>query len=245
MNEEIYMKKNYTIIDSNGNYIKRNYYDSDKIFDMYSGIYFDMWRNNEYDSNGCIYERYGCKINKGDVVLDIGANIGMFMNRAIYDGASKVIGFEPLTPAFRCLIENKPDNCEIFKIGLSDTEGIETINIPINFENLGGSSINHIYKHDTICYTERIYLNTLNNLYDKGIINHIDFIKIDCEGHEYKVIQGLSDLTLEKMGVSKISMEFHNVLGRKIMEHIINRFVLLGFNFFILEGSNNIITMWK
>lgn len=237
--------KEYTIIDVNGNYIKKDFSSYESIIDMYSGIYFDMWRNNDYDSNGCIYQRYGCKITEGDVVMDVGANIGMFTDRSLYDGASKVYCFEPLKTAFRCLIENSNDGCELYKMGLSDHEGIEIIKTPINFENLGGSSINHTYEHDPICYTEKIYVNTINNLYNKGILTHVDFLKIDCEGHELKVLQGISDTTLDKLGISKISIEYHNVLGKEQMDHMINRFVLLGFKFFVIFGQNNIINLWK
>ncbi len=237
--------KEYTIINNSGDYIRKDFSSYDMITDMYSGIYFDMWKNSDYESNGCIYQRYGCKISEGDVVMDVGANIGMFTDRALSDGASKVYCFEPLKTAFRCLIENTNDNCELYKMGISDREGSEIIKTPINFENLGGSSIDHTYTYDPIYYSEKIYVNSIDNLYNRGIITHVDFLKIDCEGHELKVLQGMSDTTLEELEISKISIEYHNILGKKRMEHMINRFVLMGFKFFVLFGSNNIINLWK
>jgi FkbM family methyltransferase len=42
-----------------------------------------------------VYERGGVSIHEGDVVLDVGANIGMFTRLALRLGAGKVISFEP------------------------------------------------------------------------------------------------------------------------------------------------------
>lgn len=46
-----------------------------------------------YDENE--YNRFGIQIEKGDVVVDCGANIGIFTQYALDMGASKVVGYEP------------------------------------------------------------------------------------------------------------------------------------------------------
>ena len=53
-----------------------------------SDFYKEIYEENEYN-------RFGIKIEKGDVVIDCGANIGMFSQYALDMGASKVIGYEP------------------------------------------------------------------------------------------------------------------------------------------------------
>ena len=53
-----------------------------------SDFYKEIYEENEYN-------RFGIKIDEGDVVIDCGANIGIFSQYALDMGASKVIGYEP------------------------------------------------------------------------------------------------------------------------------------------------------
>jgi len=74
-------------------------------FDSNNYQYQEMFNSYLHEDNGCDYERMGCYIKEGDVVVDIGANIGLFAHRAETRGASKVICFEPMTPTFECLLK--------------------------------------------------------------------------------------------------------------------------------------------
>jgi hypothetical protein len=51
-------------------------------------FYKEIYEQNEYN-------RFGIKVEKDDVVIDCGANIGIFSQYALDMGASKVIGYEP------------------------------------------------------------------------------------------------------------------------------------------------------
>jgi hypothetical protein len=52
------------------------------------------------------YDRFGIKIESGDVVLDCGANVGIFAQYALDLGASKIYSYECDEPHFNCLIQN-------------------------------------------------------------------------------------------------------------------------------------------
>ena len=52
------------------------------------------------------YDRFGVKIESGDVVLDCGANVGIFAQYALDLGASKIYSYECDEPHFNCLIQN-------------------------------------------------------------------------------------------------------------------------------------------
>ena len=45
-------------------------------------------------------------VERGSVVVDIGANIGLFSLYAVFSGASKVYAFEPNHEAYRCMLRN-------------------------------------------------------------------------------------------------------------------------------------------
>jgi len=52
------------------------------------------------------YNRFEIKIESGDVVLDCGANVGIFAQYALDLGASKIYSYECDEPHFNCLIQN-------------------------------------------------------------------------------------------------------------------------------------------
>jgi len=52
------------------------------------------------------YDRFGIKIESDDVVLDCGANVGIFAQYALDLGASKIYSYECDEPHFNCLIQN-------------------------------------------------------------------------------------------------------------------------------------------
>ena len=52
------------------------------------------------------YDRFGIKIESGDVVLDCGANVGIFAQYALDLGASKIYSYECDEPHFNCLVQN-------------------------------------------------------------------------------------------------------------------------------------------
>ena len=53
------------------------------------------------------YDRFGIKIESGDVVLDCGANVGIFAQYALDLGASKIYSYECDEPHFNCLVQKK------------------------------------------------------------------------------------------------------------------------------------------
>ena len=63
----------------------------------------DIFEKNEYN-------RFGICIKEGDVVLDAGANVGLFTQYALDRGASKVLAYESDKPHFKCYIENIVDD---------------------------------------------------------------------------------------------------------------------------------------
>ncbi len=54
------------------------------------------------------YFRHGISVKKGDVVLDVGANIGLFALRALKraQGEARIFSFEPVPPIFSVLKQN-------------------------------------------------------------------------------------------------------------------------------------------
>jgi hypothetical protein len=59
----------------------------------------EIWNENEYN-------QYGICVENGDLVLDCGANIGLFTDYALFNGARYVISFEADETMFNAYREN-------------------------------------------------------------------------------------------------------------------------------------------
>jgi len=114
--------------------------------------------------------------------------------------------------------------------------------------HLGGSNLFVAGPSDIVNYPVRTY--TLNYLFDTGLIDKIDFLKVDIEGAEILTFNGISDENLLK--VKTIAMEYHHAqlnYDDELRNRFIKRFNSLGFNTYLLYlGANNqlqYVYVWK
>jgi FkbM family methyltransferase len=220
-------------------------------FDSYNYQYYENFHHYIHDDIGCDYERYGCVIQEGDVVLDIGANIGVFAHRAETRGASKVICFEPMTPTYKCLIKNAGPKTLTYKNAVGGSFGNEKFFIHTDFTNTGGSTNtdqDHLSHDKDILYTENVFKIDINEIFES--FEKIDFLKIDIEGGEVEVLTNIKDEHLKSLRC--LAAEFHNTYPefKSFQNDFWNRMLGLGFNGFILyhgsdEGILRTLNFWK
>jgi len=109
------------------------------------------------------YERHGVKIEKGDTVIDLGANVGIFTEFAISRNAGKIISFEKDEEIYNHLISNINDPRAIL---LNKTIGKHnyTINNILNDYNL--SKIDFL-KIDIEGYEYELLFSTPDEIFNK------------------------------------------------------------------------------
>lgn len=157
------------------------------------------------------YEHPKIQINPGDVVLDIGGNHGLFTLFALQKQAKKVYTVEPSKECFTSLDKLSTYFNEIEKINAAvfNIDGKATLLSSIN-----NSACNHLQEVDfnpgvnlENNYTvPTVHINTL--LQDIYKSTSIDFLKIDCEGSELRIMEAV-DLTLLTK-IPKLAMEVHS-----------------------------------
>ena len=123
------------------------------------------------------------KIKKGMVALDIGASSGVHALRMASLGAM-TYAFEPSNWMYQNLVHNislnKFDNIKPEKIALSNFIGKGKI-----------ESTEHGKLRGRITEPEiDIKYDTVDNYYKRNKIKRLDFIKIDTDGFEVKIIEG-------------------------------------------------------
>ncbi len=135
-------------------------------------------------------ELYKTFIKPGDVVVDIGGNIGL-TSILFSNLAGKVYSFEPSPSTFQIMKENlaraKTGNTNLFNLGMGDKEDVSTITFAKN--NRSGAFVSNKIQPKQDHITEHIKIVTLDSFF-KDVKEPIDFIKIDVEGFETCVIKG-------------------------------------------------------
>ena len=95
---------------------------------------------------------------------------------------------------------------------------VSAVDGEVDFYNNPNNSINStIYEFEGMGRSEIISCKSvkLSTYLKENNIDRIDFLKLDCEGAEYEIVEDLSEDFL-KSGVKKIVVEFHQNVGRKV-----------------------------
>ena len=157
------------------------------------------------------YECRGFDVEEGDVVVDIGANIGTFSRTALYKGASEVYAFEPHPITFNCLMLNNGREIKFngYNLAIGDSNGYVQLQVGRQDDQSFFPMGNTLNLYAPM-YTQPVLINTMDMLFDSGLFEKIDFLKVDIEGAEYGMFKNLSDSNLRN--INKIAIEYHPVL---------------------------------
>jgi FkbM family methyltransferase len=162
-------------------------------------VYQEIFKKNTYRK---------LDIQRGDVVLDLGLNIGAFTLYAIKSGASVIYSYEPCPENFAlakhnigmnfpiCLYEENLFNKAV--IGNNDKTRPFSINVK---RNKGGHSLVEKRGRDTINVECENFNYILRDIKP-------DVIKMDIEGGEYELLTHVDHNLLK--GVRELILEFHH-----------------------------------
>ena len=147
-------------------------------------------------------------------IFDIGANIGdwsKFLIREYQNISYNLYMFEPSSYAFQQLQRNIPSlpYHQFFQIGFGDQRGEQILYADVPAQ--GSASL--LLK--CAKYTEKIYVDTIDQFCKEHSINQINFLKMDVQGFEYKILQGAQTMLQEgKIGVIQFEFDAPNIDSR-------------------------------
>jgi len=141
--------------------------------------------------------------SKRRTALDIGANVGLW-SRDLVDNFAKVVAFEPVAVFRECLEKNVTGaNFFISPLALGDHDTQATMII-----TEGNSGHSHL--DPATLGTGDVQVVKLDNLN----MDNIDYIKIDCEGYEYRVLQGAEQTVKRCRPIMVIEQKPHDAYSK-------------------------------
>ena len=189
--------------------------------------FMEVFRNVEYPG-----------LKDGDVVLDVGSNLGYFTLFALDNGASKVYSVEPSDVNFPHLLKNTE----------SFGDKVTTIQKAINYTDSDVeffvndvSSIHTMFGNSDNVAGERKKITmpgtTISTLISDNNIQKIDYLKVDCEGGEYALFENISEDFLSKK-VRTIVCEVHSFAGSHFEYETKIKAKLIRCGFEVTENAN-------
>ena len=142
------------------------------------------------------------------VALDVGANVGLW-SRDLVKHFAKVLAFEPVEIFRQCLVRNvSAANLEIQDLALGDQNTRATMIV-----TQGNTGHSHLDPGTMGSGTVQVV--TLDSM----ALDSVDYIKIDCEGFEYRVLQGAERTVRSLRPVVVVEQKPHQAYSSQYGQH--------------------------
>ena len=156
-----------------------------------------VWLIGEYKSENF-------DIKDTDIIIDIGGHIGLFsLYASQFCKNGLIYSFEPVPENYNLLIDNIQSNDlnQIKPFNLAVSNSNSNVKLYLNDDEAGHSMFSKSSKTITV---DSI---SLQQIFDDNNIENCNFLKLDCEGTEYEILQNLKLSYFNK--IEKIVIEYH------------------------------------
>ncbi len=174
------------------------------------------------------YFNMGQQIKPGDIIIDIGANFGIFSIKASQYNPKKIYAIEPSSDNYEILRENlylnRLSNVLTYKIAIGSYDGITKLYTHPT-KNAFHSICEEVEGRSPTRY-ELVSVKTLDTFFKENNIQYCNYLKMDCEGAEHDILNN-SHVDIFRR-IEQITMEIHEVDGRFI-EDVIDQLINFGY----------------
>ena len=156
----------------------------------------------------------------GDVVLDLGANLGIisillakkFPFTKIYSFEASPINYQNFV---KNIEDNNCDNITPFNLAVWSTSDA-TVEIPTSPTNSGGSSIYYKSEFFEQYPVSKVQTISLEDIFDQNNIDNCKLLKIDVEGAEYEIFRTFPEEKLSN--IKNVGIEFHKCKAASLID---------------------------
>jgi autotransporter strand-loop-strand O-heptosyltransferase len=170
------------------------------------------------------YNKYGISIEKNDVVVDIGGNLGAFVKLSLLNQCKKIYCCEPNPNCIEMIKKYYGNSNELIlnEYAISDHVGVDYLKLDINNRMSGEAQL---INAEAFCKEKNNFIevktNTFANFIKENNIHTVDYLKVDCEGGE-NFIFNKDNAEFIKNNVKKIALEYHNEYKDEIKKLLID-----------------------
>jgi FkbM family methyltransferase len=174
-------------------------------------------------------------VSEGDVVADIGANVGVYTNALSHAvGAhGKVFSFEPVSDNYEILtalvLKTNLQNVSAYRVAIGSRSRECEIVVP-EMSGFTGYYWAHIAQPQDGGRRELVRVITLDDLHRDHIFDRLNFIKCDVEGGELDVIVGGLEIIRSQVPAWLIEVSRNTSSDVFVLLHD------LGYRAFVLDG---------
>ncbi|HEY9865301.1 MAG TPA: FkbM family methyltransferase [Candidatus Obscuribacterales bacterium] len=147
--------------------------------------------------NPIVKEQIIKSLKQGGIFVDMGANIGYFSLLAAQLPKVKVVAFEPspreVARLYENIILNNTYNITVVPYGLSEKIEVEKLNL---YSDANPGMNSRLKTSDEVVKSVDCFFAPFSFFVSQSMLSEIRVIKIDVEGFEMNVLQGLNDSML-------------------------------------------------
>lgn len=157
-------------------------------------------------------------VNENDVVIDCGANIGLFSAIAAQKNAI-CYAFEPSSTIinhYTQLMADANGNIIVCPYALGSKKG--TAFFETNSMQMANSKLANLQTGENAC--EEVPITTLDDFVKENSLNRVDFIKSDIEGAEREMLKGAKN-TLKEFAPKLSICTYHMPDDKEVLESLI------------------------
>lgn len=186
------------------------------------------------------------KVYSGNLntVIDIGANVGYFSLFIFSKNKNaKIFAYEPMPMNYRLLNQYKEENTDLdFTITNKAVSSTEQKSIVLNYDKEDSfTTAASIFEKTTQKDSIEVLTTSLEAIIQDNNIEHVDLLKLDCEGSEYGILYELTPAVIEKISI--VSIETH--LGKGVDENTEALVKFLRKNMFTVVVKKDIVWGWR
>jgi FkbM family methyltransferase len=155
-----------------------------------------------------IYGEGSWGVRKGDVVLDCGANIGVYTREALDEGAALVVAIEPAPINVECLRRNFKREIEekrvvVEAIGVWNQDDV----LPLYEDPQNSGADSFVIRSPRDRIAKNIPLTSIDKLSKQLELPHVSFIKMDIKGATAKALEGAKGILISERPRLALSTE--------------------------------------